>query len=53
MKEKIKKGRCGRNIYKNVPEEDKQRLKKYQKHYCKAQKLSKKKLIFLSLNSSA
>lgn len=42
MKEKIKKGKCGRNVYKNMPEEDKQRLKKYQKHYCKAQKLSKK-----------
>ena len=35
-----------RNRYQNMSEENKQRLKKYQKNYCKAKKISIKKIFF-------
>ena len=36
--EKNTKKKYGRNIYKNMSEENKQRLKKYQKNYREAKK---------------
>ena len=41
-KEKSKTTGYGRNIYQNMSEEDKQRLKENQKSYCKAKKSTEK-----------
>ena len=40
MKKKIKKRECGKNRYRNMPDEKKQRLKEYQKNYHEAKKVS-------------
>ena len=37
-KKKKKKKEYGKNRYRNMSEEKKQRLKEYQKNYCKAKK---------------
>ena len=45
----MKKNKYGRNIYRNISEENKQKLEKYQKNYHEAKKWNKKPSFLISI----